>query len=1117
MLPRIVKFSACLAIFFVLCAGHYAEAATGPVLLDDRFELPPGFHVYRAASPELTGGSYDLVFDGEGRLLVGDGNAIRRLKDTDNDGVYDQFEVLATGLGWRGPQGMLVWGDRLYAVGGDGVQLFESYQSGQLVHRGRLGEKFNTGGDHDLHTILRGHDGWLYLMAGNGSGIEGRKHITRTNSPMLREREASVFRFDRDGRQWECLAAGGRNPPSLGMNYLGELFSFDSDMEWHVGLPWYKPVRLSHWAIGSDQGWQEVGAYPPYYIDCVSDILQVGRGSPNWGVFYEHEQWPARYRDAFLVCDYRWKRESNDQYATSGRLVAFFLERAGAGWKAQMELMARPKPGARDADDRPINFALVDVEVAPDGSVVISDHNQGLWRIFYDAEQKNPPVPPIVPGRSPLSQKKSEWLEELLYLPQSMSEWSRIREEQIRSKYGNELRAKLQEIVLDGDLPLRERLRAVQLIASDHAILDDAWLRKMAKDKQAEIRGQTAWLLGLREGEASLSTLLLLFDDADPFVRRRAAESLNRVGSPRVIAALIDHLGDPSRLTRFLSMNALAHYPTRDWIERAVWKSDPQIRMRALVASHIRQEPPAPELVRRVILSLIEQVLPSASVEDRLDLMRVLSLFEKTLDGDAAVKTQLTKFLLDSFPSEHRDVRWEQARLLGQFKVESAFGKLLEWLRSEKDPVTQFHVAQALARLPGGWSDAEERSAIDWMLTTQTGWFAEFESKGVEFPQFWATALSEFAKHHSAAVLQRVDQIEVTSLLGSALIDLLVERDPFGRQLIELYRTRDRAEARAKIGLAMRRVPDRSVSQFLRQELIRVNDQHLRHALLQGLSAQPSESENLPFLMQGFGEGNLDTARACGAALLRYRPEMTPALADLFMQRLVENPRLFHLSEKLLAASSGKQRPGYQADIDIHRRAEEPIRQSAIAFWKSWYAERFGHEFLAKTKPAPMERSDEEVFRFISSDASRGGNSSRGAAIYERLQCHTCHGGGAAPGREGRIFGPDLAGVTRRLSRTELAEALAYPSKQVADRFKAFELERKNGSVLTGFVTEQTEETVTFADQEQVHRIARSEIARLAAQNQSLMPERLLNSLSDEEMRDLLAFLENIGVPPQTN
>ena len=158
----------------------------------------------------------------------------------------------------------------------------------RLMHRGRIGNKFDTGGDHDAHTILRGLDGYIYLMSGNGAGNEDRRHITETTSPVRFEREHRFSGFDPEGKHWECIAAGGRNPPSLGINYLGELFSFDSDMEWHVGLPWYRPVRLNHWTIGGDQGWQEVGAYPPYYIDCLPGILDVGRGSPNWGIFYEH-------------------------------------------------------------------------------------------------------------------------------------------------------------------------------------------------------------------------------------------------------------------------------------------------------------------------------------------------------------------------------------------------------------------------------------------------------------------------------------------------------------------------------------------------------------------------------------------------------------------------------------------------------------------------------------------------------------------------------------------------------------------------------------------------------------------------------------------------------------
>jgi hypothetical protein len=330
----------------LLLTACYAGAA--PVYLENQFDLPKGFRIYRAAGNDLAGGSYDIAFDGKGRLLVGDGKTIRRLADQDNDGVYDSFESIAEGLGGRGPQGLIVRGDRLYAVGGDGLQLFEGYNSGgRLTHRGRLGAPFNTGGDHGAHTILPGHDGYLYFVSGDGGGVGGRKHITEETSPALTERAASVFRISPDGKRWECWANGGRNPPNLGMNYLGELFSWDSDMEWHVDLPWYRPLRLNHWIQGSDQGWQEVGAYPAYYIDTVHPVQANGRGSPTWGTFYEHSQFPPPYRDAFLVADYQWKSATSGDYDTAGRLVVFFLQRAGAGWQRRWRRLSGPRRAPR--------------------------------------------------------------------------------------------------------------------------------------------------------------------------------------------------------------------------------------------------------------------------------------------------------------------------------------------------------------------------------------------------------------------------------------------------------------------------------------------------------------------------------------------------------------------------------------------------------------------------------------------------------------------------------------------------------------------------------------------------------------------------------------------------
>jgi hypothetical protein len=144
-------------------------------------------------------------------------------------------------------------------------------------------------------------------------------------------------------------------------------------------------------------------------------------------VFYEHNQFPEKYHDAYLVCDYRWKKESNDQYATTGRLVAFFLNARARAGRRRWKTLARPKQGARDADGKPINFALVDVAVAPDGSLFVTDHNQGIWRIFYANTHSTAPIVPPRLSRVWQSTRPQGRLDELLSLPQPDSEWSRQR------------------------------------------------------------------------------------------------------------------------------------------------------------------------------------------------------------------------------------------------------------------------------------------------------------------------------------------------------------------------------------------------------------------------------------------------------------------------------------------------------------------------------------------------------------------------------------------------------------------------------------------------------------------------------------------------------------------
>jgi putative heme-binding domain-containing protein len=378
--------------------------------------------------------------------------------------------------------------------------------------------------------------------------------------------------------------------------------------------------------------------------------------------------------------------------------------------------------------------------------------------------------------------------------------------------------------------------------------------------------------------------------------------------------------------------------------------------------------------------------------------------------------------------------------------------------------VRQFHIAQTISKLNEGWSNSEEQRLLGWFIKQQRGWFAEFSGKGVEFPQFWATILADFGRQHRAAVLRASPQIDLSGLLGGVYIDLLAAELNGNAALIALYRKSP--QAKIVRGLAQfRGTPSTEHRQIVAERF--------------AASAEP------------------EMAKACAEFLARnITSEPGAPIAEAAIRYMEQHRSLFQPMAALLGTISGTNFPVKSVDGKIDSAA----REQALASWRALFN-------AASSSPQLPERSDEAIHSLIVKRELKG-DAKTGGEVYERLQCHTCHGGGVNPGREGRIFGPDLLGVARRLNRQEFADSLVYPSKQVPDRFKAYELTLKSGSVLTGFITEQNDKAVTFVERDQVRQLARADIASLAPQKASLMPERLLNRISDQELADLLAFLE---------
>jgi putative heme-binding domain-containing protein len=141
-----------------------------------------------------------------------------------------------------------------------------------------------------------------------------------------------MLRFAPDLKASEIVADGFRNAYAMDFNGDGELFTFDSDNERCVSLPWYESTRLYHVIPGGHYGWQapqraQWWRMPPYFCDVVAPVATFGRGSPTGVACYRHTQFPEHYRGGLFLLDW-----------TFGKVYFVKLQRAGATYSCQKEV-----------------------------------------------------------------------------------------------------------------------------------------------------------------------------------------------------------------------------------------------------------------------------------------------------------------------------------------------------------------------------------------------------------------------------------------------------------------------------------------------------------------------------------------------------------------------------------------------------------------------------------------------------------------------------------------------------------------------------------------------------------------------------------------------------------
>ncbi len=289
-----------LSCGLLLALTGVPQQSASPPEIRDGFKLPPGFSITQVAGANLANDIYCITFSPSGELLVSGRGYIKQLVDTDGNGTYDQAVRIADHPK-DGAMGLLVDGDKLYFVGDGGIRRMP-WKPGTFQPSSELVYKLKTGGEHDAHAIKKGPDGCFYALIGNMAASK----LELKSPPVI---GGVVLKLSADFKNAEVICDGFRNAYDMDWSLKGELYTYDSDNERCMGLPWYEGCRFYRVEKGAHYGWRtpQYGQFwrlPSYHDACREPVLDLGRGSPTGVVCYRHDQFPDEYRGNFFLLDW---------------------------------------------------------------------------------------------------------------------------------------------------------------------------------------------------------------------------------------------------------------------------------------------------------------------------------------------------------------------------------------------------------------------------------------------------------------------------------------------------------------------------------------------------------------------------------------------------------------------------------------------------------------------------------------------------------------------------------------------------------------------------------------------------------------------------------------------
>jgi putative heme-binding domain-containing protein len=486
---------------------------------------------------------------------------------------------------------------------------------------------------------------------------------------------------------------------------------------------------------------------------------------------------------------------------------------------------------------------------------------------------------------------------------------------------------------------------------------------------------------------------------------------------------------------------------------------------------------------------------------------------------------------------DHPDpyIRGWAIQLLGEDKSydPEALKKLASMAEKDPSPIVRLYLASALQRMP-----LDQRWAIAQNLVAHAEdandhnipkiiWYGVEPLAASDAPSALKLAASSKIPLVASYIARRAIAAKQFDAVAAALVD---NTDPALRiRLMEAMRDGLKTLARNEV------VPPKNWSAAV-AALTATNDQNLRNLITQisqifgdsdamatqlaTLKDRAAPVERRREILLAFARDSVAAALPVVLSMLDEAPLRRDAIRALaafddpqIERKLIDGYGTFSTAEKAEAVITLSARRNTALALVAQLKKNTIPKTDVSAFDARQLYRVIGPSFVEFWGPITQLASDKqaEMARYkamLTDPVIAKANVGQGRAIFERT-CMACH---AIYGAGGNV-GPELTG-SNRANLDYILSQIINPSEVMQESYQLVIVTTRNGRTLSGMVAAEDNQQLTLRLAGQDIVVVKSEIQSREKSPVSMMPEGLLKTLKDDEVRDLIAYLRTTAQVP---